>query len=482
MALECTVRTPQDAGMGLPFELPGCQRAPAEIDPRALWFSRLFFLRRPLAEEDAALIAAVAWMRRRWLLLLAAYLFVFIPLLVLPGLLRDRSPEYQSIAIVLPHLMLYLLAMTAAYSWLGFRVNLATYKDLLPGVRRDRMRRVSVATLVGITLAGAVVGFFAGSFLDIAGDAAAQWMRDTFTPGVLTVLFVLATVLVPELVAQLRLREHDLAERVRRTEAASEQLARQTVESELRLLQAQVEPHFLYNTLANLRYLVSSKSGDALRMTDALIDYLRTSVPDMRANRVTLGREIDHATHYLELMQMRMGERLSFRVDLPAALREIELPPLMVLTLVENAIKHGIAPRVEGGNVQISVDALPDERIRIAVADTGAGSARPIEIIDVNEERQAMASDDAQAQARRSTRTGLASVRGRLALTYGETASITLRPNQPRGVVAEIVLPRQVAPAHGGGRVSILYAGTDAELQTIAGKLVAKLGQPDTRQ
>jgi LytS/YehU family sensor histidine kinase len=190
-------------------------------------------------------------------------------------------------------------------------------------------------------------------------------------------------------------------------------------------LQAQVEPHFLYNTLANLRYLVQKNSPDALRMTDALIEYLRTSVPDMRAQHVTLGREVEHARHYLEIMQMRMGGRLAFRIDVPAALGAIEIPPLVLLTLVENAVKHGIAPRVEGGEVLLSVSANEDA-LEIEVADTGAG----------------VLPADAGMSAATSTGVGLENLRERLRLAYGRPVPVDLAPNQPRGTRVRMRIPR----------------------------------------
>jgi LytS/YehU family sensor histidine kinase len=176
-------------------------------------------------------------------------------------------------------------------------------------------------------------------------------------------------------------------------------------------------------------------------MTDALIEYLRTSVPDMRAQRVKLGREIDHARHYLEIMRMRLGGRLDFAIDVPESLRAIEVPPLVLLTLVENAIKHGIAPRVEGGAVGVS--ARDDgERIVIEVADTGAG---------LQSAREAPTKGDA------STHAGLENAEGRLWLTYGDSAELTLAANVPRGTVATVRIPRTIeTTGSSAGRVLVM--------------------------
>jgi signal transduction histidine kinase len=385
------------------------------------WFSRLLFFRLPLAEEVVDFAAAIAWMRRRWLWLALGYA-VFFGLLVVPGLLRERGGWYTTMAVLVPHAMLYLTTMMVAYSWVGYRINMANLRQFLPrhsGQRRRSIRKLVVIGLVSGSL-GAVVGYTTSASLkdkptvfEPAREAVAafgEWNRDTFTPGVLTLLFFLVITGVPELIAQMRLRERTAARKLLEAEATRERMARATAEGELRLLQAQVEPHFLYNTLANLRYLVQSGSADALRMTDALIEYLRTSVPDMRAQHVTLGREVDHARHFLEIMTMRMGGRLRYAIEVEPALREVPLPPLVVLTLVENAVKHGVAPRVEGGTV--AVRARRDgEFVELDVEDDGAGLA---------------ASNGADKTM--STGTGLANVNNRLGIVYGERASLALMP------------------------------------------------------
>lgn len=381
-------------------------------------FSAVLFLRPPLPEEEADFEAALSEIRAKagWIALAYA---IFLALAVLPGLLRGRGPVYAAVSVIAPHILLWFVLMSAAYGWIGFRINLATLRDCLPRLREGRRRR-AWTMIVTCALAGAVLG--AGVTLQSRHTGAGgegperlvrQWFVDTFDPWVLALLAVSALVVFPELVARLRLREHRLADRAREAEA-------RTIESELRLLQAQVQPHFLFNTLSNVRFLVQSGSPDALRLTDALIDYLRTSVPDLRAAQVPLGREAAHARHYLDIMRFRMGERLDCEVAIPEALRETPIPPLLLMTLVENAIKHGLAPRVEGGRVDIAA-RREDGAIVIEVRDTGAGLPA-----------------DADAP---STGTGLANARARLQLAYGEGASLQLEPNPPSGTVARIRIP-----------------------------------------
>jgi len=366
----------------------------------------LLLVRPPLHDEVPELQALMAQLRRRWAWLAGGYL-LFLAALVLPGLLRDRGATYSTVAVVLPHLLLYVAVGSAMQMWAGFRVNLGNFPELM---RTNRHRWALAASGGGLAVVLLAAIAFRHSRWD---DAARSWLQDTLTPGAVAVLLLLLAVGLPELVARLRGRQQDLA---------------------LQLLQAQVEPHFLYNTLANLRFLVQSGSPDALRMTDALIDYLRTSVPDMRAQQVTLGREVDHARHYLDIMQMRMAGRLRYTIDVPSSLREVSLPPLVLLTLVENAVKHGIAPQVEGGSVALRA-RVDGEHIVVTVEDDGAGP------------RGADAAATAVQSPAGTGGTGLANVRARLALVYDREADLQLSAAVPRGTCATLRLPRTGPPA-----------------------------------
>ncbi|HUP97577.1 MAG TPA: histidine kinase [Usitatibacter sp.] len=199
-------------------------------------------------------------------------------------------------------------------------------------------------------------------------------------------------------------------------EAERERLARQSVQAELKLLQAQVEPHFLFNTLANVRYLVQTGSPDALAMLDHLIHYLRTALPEIRSEGSTLGREAELARAYLEIMRLRMGGALEVAIDVPEDLARTPFPPLMVMTLVENAIKHGVAPMGRG---RIAIRARSTEgRLRVEVADDGRGLAEPI-----------------------GRGVGLANVRERLTALFGPEARLELEGAEAGGTVAAIEVP-----------------------------------------
>ncbi|WP_395406666.1 sensor histidine kinase [Pseudoduganella sp. UC29_106] len=184
-------------------------------------------------------------------------------------------------------------------------------------------------------------------------------------------------------------------------------LRQAALSAELKSLQAQVEPHFLYNTLANTRYLMRHEPDKAVAMLDHLIAYLRTALPDMRAAMSTAGRELELASHYLSLMAIRYGDRLSTSIDCPAALRDAAMPPLMLMSLVENAVQHGLEPKP--GAVHIAVQVREEQgSLHVLVSDTGAGPGVAV----------------------LGSGVGLRNVRERLQALYGEGAAFTLRAGE----------------------------------------------------
>src|SRR5262249_35461127 len=151
------------------------------------------------------------------------------------------------------------------------------------------------------------------------------------------------------------------------TKVAREALARQTLEARLQLMEAQIEPHFLFNSLANVQRLYETEPESGERLLENLKFYLRAALPQMRDARATLGRETDLARPYSEVLRAQMGERLLFSLDIPPKLHEHAFPPMMVITLVENAIKHGIHASPSGGEIVVRA-RLDSERLTVEVA------------------------------------------------------------------------------------------------------------------
>jgi LytS/YehU family sensor histidine kinase len=147
---------------------------------------------------------------------------------------------------------------------------------------------------------------------------------------------------------------------------------RQATEAQLQLLQSQLDPHMLFNTLANLRALIGSDPQRATQMLDRLNDYLRSTLSASRATEHSLSAEFERLSDYLELMQIRMGERLHYTLDLPAELAQHKVPPLVLQSLVENAIVHGLEPKVAGGDIHISA-RVEQGKLVLEVRDTGVG-------------------------------------------------------------------------------------------------------------
>ena len=286
---------------------------------------------------------------------------------------------------------------------------------LLP--RNAAPRWFALAGLVAITGVCGFLVFLSGGFrigwLNLAWNAtqyAPAWLPTVFAQNVqFSLLFVCV-------------REYE-----RRSQLASEELQTATVRqlklkgelaaSRLAMLQAQIEPHFLFNTLANARRLLHTDRAAAREMIGDLSRYLEVALPKLRDDDSTLGSELELVRAYLSVHRVRMGERLRYDIAIPDSLVCLATPPLVLLTLVENALKHGLQQLVEGGTISVSAKR-EDGKLKLTVADNGCGMGNDI-----------------------GSGLGLANIRARLREMYGSAASLSLQVNQPRGVVAVVTLP-----------------------------------------
>ena len=240
----------------------------------------------------------------------------------------------------------------------------------------------------------------------------ADWMLVTFAAILVAPWTALAAIVRQK---EAFARHQTLAFALERSE-----LERQALDARLHLLQAQVAPHFLFNTLANVQALVDAGSPQAAPVLRSLIGYLRASVPLLHEPAATIERELQLVRPYLELMQMRMPDRLQYAMNVDPSVLQVRCPPTTLLTLVENAVRHGIDPSEEGGRIGIDIARI-GERCIVRVTDTGVGLHESVNGLG----------------------TGLTALSERLQLIFGDAAQLRLKPNAPRGVVAEIDMPAQ---------------------------------------
>ena len=232
-----------------------------------------------------------------------------------------------------------------------------------------------------------------------------------------------------------------MAELARR--AAEE--ARRADAARLAMLRTQLDPHMLFNTLANLRALISTDAPRAERMVDHLVPFLRATLDGSRADVWSLEREFEELGHYLEIMAVRLGDRLAFALVLPASLREVEVPALLLQPLVENAVRHGIEPSPGGGRIDVAAERSEDElvvSVRDARAPVGAGVRRSTSVV----------SDPSPEPS-----FGLENVRQRLRLHGGDRASVTLRETTASGPAdapsgTSVIVRWPIGPDATGGR------------------------------
>ena len=301
----------------------------------------------------------------------------------------------------------------------GFAINLVfsqciglSIAALLLGVLRAELSPPLRAIVAAIAiLVGALAGGFLARFLTGVGES---------SDGVHEAQSLLLGLVFGGFAASffwLRERNAKLETEVRARELARLEAEKQALAAQLRLLQAQIEPHFLFNSLANVAALIEADPKRAGSLLEALIRYLRSSLQRTRAEGGSLGDEVGLLTAYLEVLKIRMGDRLGYDFEIAPELLQKDFPPMLLQLLVENAIRHGLEPKLAGGHLQISA-AMENGLLRIRVADDGVGVAEvPAEGV------------------------GLSNIRARLAALYGPQARLMVSSGVGAGVTATLELP-----------------------------------------
>ncbi|SAL29911.1 histidine kinase [Caballeronia choica] len=305
---------------------------------------------------------------------------------------------------------------------------------LLLNVGRFRLQRTNALTaprlavvMVSAIIAGAALGRLIASLLlglDIDKMFAAREIA-------MTGWIALVATLLLTWYGWSRARIAGLSEQVARTAWLRESAEKTALRARLQALQAQIEPHFLFNTLATLDSLIVSNPPRARELLRSLNRFLRATLEASRAESETLADQFAVLDAMLAVHAMRLGPRLTYSLDLPADCANLAVPPMLLQPLVENALKHGIQAAVEGGRVELRAKR-GERHVELIITDTGPGfGATP---------------------ATQGTGIGLANVRDRLAALYGGRASLTLLENAPHGTVASVLLPVDVADRPEGAR------------------------------
>ena len=349
--------------------------------------------RRPVRDGLRSFVLALSLKRVGVALLLAVLAaFVLSPIFVTPMIVIVA--RFMVIALVL------VLLFTAA------------------GVWRQRVLPSWIVQLISVLVAAPVMTFLV-YLPSVGGDFNAVFAHEGRAMGFVSI--AATTMFWGALLAMGALyREREARSRSAELGFALEksQLERQALDARLKLLQAQIEPHFLFNTLANVQALVESGSPRAGPVLGSLIAYLRAVVPKLHDERPTLGGEVALVRAYLELMQMRIPDRLQFSVDLEPGVTQQSFPPMALLTLVENAVRHGIDPNEQGGRIGVNAwSNVATGALHVAVTDDGAGM------------RETAAPG-----------TGMSNLRERLAAFYGGRARLEISENTPHGVRAELII------------------------------------------
>lgn len=268
---------------------------------------------------------------------------------------------------------------------------------------------ISTCVLLGIAVGNAVLNGFHPLYYLARSSVLA--------PLVPFALFMSMFMFMVLMASERRIDTETLAARQNEQIAAAAQLL---AEARLRALQAQIEPHFLYNTLANVLGLIDTQPAQARHMLERFIDFLRASLTASRAEHATLGAELDLAAAYLDVLAVRLGPRLRYRIEALDAARAIRIAPMLLQPIVENAVMHGLEPKIDGGEIVLRAHADARQLV-IEVADSGAGlSDKP---------------------ARPGGGHGLANLRARLRSLYGAGAQVQLLENQPCGMTVRMLLP-----------------------------------------
>ncbi|TMG88486.1 MAG: hypothetical protein E6H76_09135 [Betaproteobacteria bacterium] len=294
---------------------------------------------------------------------------------------------------------------------IAYMVNAAS-----PWEKTHPVWRLVLAVAIGVAVGYTLVWLVKGVLIGEKGYTLVELVSDPHKFG-WTLFGGFSNGLFVSLIFLLKFREARARAAMLKADADRNLLSKQAIEAELKLMQAQIEPHFLFNTLASVQFLTETDPPRAGMMLGHLLAYLRAALPQLRSNSTTLGQETELAQAYLSIMQMRMGTRLAFSIDVPQELRAHRFPPMLLMSMVENAVKHGLEPQAEGGTIRLEARRR-GERVAVTLVDNGRGLGAKI-----------------------GNGVGLTNLRGRLRALYADNARFVLEEVSPHGARATIEIP-----------------------------------------
>lgn len=355
-----------------------------------------------------------AWVRKNWLRLCLGLAALVGAITLSISLMSPGRKLHELVIVVLILAIVVLFSLLSA--WFGAAQRLE---------KRKLTSGKAMITLIILAVLGGLVGLFFGSYMDGGWDhAVTKFQRLAGVAIGATLLFAMVESGVILLILHIRRKQAEAANIALQKQAAAEKLARQLTESRLKLMQAQVEPHFLFNTLASVQELAENGAPEAAALIAHLITFLRGGLTGLRNDSTTLQREFAMAQAYLNIMKVRMGDRLQFSLDLPPAMAQFSVPPAMLISLVENAIKHGLEPALNGGSIKVEAFEQ-DARIGLRVSDTGMG-----------------VTSNASTNAGEGG-VGLTNIRERLEAMHGNAATLSAAPTEATtGFIATLLLPK----------------------------------------
>jgi sensor histidine kinase YesM len=368
--------------------------------------------------ERMEVAAFETWTKKNWLQLLLGLGALVAAITASISLMSPGRNLYELATIVLILVVVVLFSLMSA--WFG------------AAQRLEKRKFTSGKTMLGLivlSVLGGLIGLFSGLYLSGGWDhALVKFQRLAGVAIGATLLFAMVEGGVILLILHIRRQQVERANEALQEQANAEKLARQLTESRLKLMQAQVEPHFLFNTLASVQELAENGAPEAAALIAQLITFLRGGLTGLRNESTTLQREFDMAQAYLNIMKVRMGDRLQFSLELPPEMASLSVPPAMLISLVENAIKHGLEPAVSGGRITVSAFAQ-DEKIGLRVTDSGIG---------VNTSERAPQGINATEGG-----VGLNNIRERLQAMYSDAATLIVgAAGEGTGFVATLLLPK----------------------------------------